>query len=367
MFKIIATLAMGTLAFAPAAHAEQLTYGTYLKGSHNIIVDAIKPYMDEVTKKTNNSLTFKLLTDGTVVGATTAAKSVQQGLVDMGTILPIYVSSTFPMTALLTSLPLYKTDSLIETGAINELFFIDCDECKPEWANINIMPLGLYASSPYYLQCSKKFDGLADLKGKRIQGTGPFGAIATGVGGLPMGLTGSELYSGLSQGTLDCTISPAAFLDSYGLKDVIKYVIDVPLGAYRPAVHMNMNTKKWNKLSEEQQKAMIDGLPAMVTNSAYSYVDEDRTSRANALAAGITFAPAPEGFAPILDKVRAEGGARFVALAKEKGMKNPQRLLDRYIQLEKEWADIVANAKSKADYETALRDRVFSKVKWSTK
>jgi len=367
MFKILAALAVSVVAFAPSVNAEQLTYGTYFKSTHNIIAGAVKPYMDEVTQKTNNSLTFKLLTDGTVVGATTAAKSVQQGLVDMGTILPIYVSSTFPMTSLLSSLPLFKTDSLIETGAINELFFVDCDECQPEWANTNIMPLGMYGSSPYYLLCSKKLDGLADLKGKRIQGTGEFGSIATAVGGLPMGLTGSELYSGLSQGTLDCTISPVAFLDTYGLKDVVKYVIDVPLGAFRPVVHMNVNTKKWNKLSKEQQKAMIDGLPAMIANSAYGYVDEDRNSRGNALSAGIKFAPSPEGFAPMLDKIRAEGGARFVALAKEKGMKNPQRLLDRYTQLEKEWAEIVANAKLKADYEAALRDRIFNKVKWSVK
>ena len=367
MFKALATLAIGAMAFSPSANAEQLTYGTYLKASHNIIVDAIKPYFDEVTQKTNNSLTFKIFADGTVVGATTAAKSVQQGLVDMATILPIYIPSTFPMTSLLSSLPLFKTNSLIETGAINELFFLDCDECQPEWAKSNIMPLGMYGSSPYVLQCSKEINALGDLVGKRIQGTGEFGSIATALGGLPMGLTGSELYSGMSQGTLDCVIDPVAFLDTYGLKDVVKYVIDVPLGAFRPAVHMDINTKKWNKLSKEQQKALIDGLPALVANSAYSYVEEDHTSRGNALAAGIKFAPPPDGFMQVIDKIRAEGGTRFVALAKEKGMKNPQRLVDRYIQLEKEWADIVANSKSKDDYETALRDRIFNKVKWPTK
>ena len=370
MFKTLATLAtltIGAMAFSHSANAEQLTYGTYFKASHNIIVDAVKPYLDEVTQKTNNSLTFKILTDSTVVGARTAAKGVQQGLVDMGTILPIYVPSTFPMTSLFSSLPLFKTNSLIETGAINELFFLDCDECQPEWANSNTTPLAMYGSSPYLLQCSKEINGLGDLNGKRIQGTGEFGSVATALGGLPMGLTGSELYSGMSQGTLDCIIGTVAWLDTYGLKDVVKYVIDVPLGVFRPVSQMNINTKKWNKLSKEQQKAMIDGIPAMVANSAYSYVEEDRTSREHGLAAGIKFAPPPDGFMQALDKIHAEGGIRFVALAKKKGMKDPQRLLDRYLQLEKEWVDIVANAKSKADYETALRDRIFKKVKWPTK
>ena len=366
-FAALAALAIGAMVFTPSVNAEQLTYGTYFKASHNIIAGAIKPYLDEVTQKTNNSLTFKLLTDGTVVGASTTVKGVQQGVVDMGSIIPFFSSSTFPMTSLFSSLPLFKTDSLVETGAINELFFVDCDECQPEWANTNIMPLGMYGSSPYYLQCAKKLDGLAELKGKRIQGTGEFGALVTALGGTVVNLTGAEFYTGLSQGTIDCLIGTVAWLDTYGLKDIVTYVVDVPVGAFRPVVHMNMNTKKWNKLSHEQQKAMIDGLPAMVANSAYSYVEEDRTSRGNALTAGIKFATPPDGFTQAFKKVSDEGGERFLKLATKNGMKNPQRLLDRYVQLEKVWTDIVANSKSKADYEAALRDRVFNKVKWSMK
>jgi TRAP-type C4-dicarboxylate transport system substrate-binding protein len=73
MFKTIATFAIAAMAFASAASAEQLTYGTYFKSTHNIIQDGVKPYFDQVSKKTKDSLTVKLLTDGTVVGASTTA------------------------------------------------------------------------------------------------------------------------------------------------------------------------------------------------------------------------------------------------------------------------------------------------------
>ncbi len=367
MFKIITTLAIGALGLVlgSAGQAEQFTYGTYFKATHNIIAGAVKPYFDEVTKKTDGALTFKFLTDGTVVGAATTTKGVQQGLVDMGTVIPIYSSSVLPMTALFSSLPLFKTDSLVETGAINELFFLNCDECQPEWANSGITPLAMYGSSPYYLQCAKPVDGLDDLKGKRIQGTGEYGALATAFGGQPMGLTGTELYTGMSQGTLDCVLGAAAWLDTYGLKDVVKYVVDVPMGVFRPVSQMNMNTKKWNRLTKDQRKVMIDGLAGMVANSAYEYVKEDEVSRAHALAAGVKFVRPFDGFMQIFTKVGTESSARFVELASKKGMKDPQRLLDRYLELEKDWSGIVANAKSRADYEAALRDRIFSKVKWS--
>ncbi|MGB3070052.1 MAG: TRAP transporter substrate-binding protein DctP [Ottowia sp.] len=367
MFKTVAAFAIGMTALIFTASAEQLTYGTYFKATHNIIKDGVKPYLDGVTKNTNGKITFKYLTDGTVVGATTAAKGVQQGLVDMGTVIPLYASSTFPMTSLFSSLPLFQTDSLIETGVINELFYLNCEECQLEWSASKITPLAMYGSSPFYLQCSKEIKGLDDLKGKRIQGTGEYGALATALGGLPMGLTATEFYTGMSQGTLDCIIGTVAWLDTYGLKDVVKYVADLPLGVFRPVSAMNMNARKWNKLSKDERKAFTDGLAKLVADSAYGYIEEDQNARKSGLAAGIKFAPPFEGFTRAFEKVGNEGGQRFVELAKKKGMKEPQRLLGRYLELEKQWREIVAKTKSQADYEVALRDRIFSKVNWAEK
>lgn len=367
MFKILSALTIGVVALSSTANAEQLTYGTYFKNTHNIIKDGIQPYLDEVSKNTDNAVTFRLLTDGTVVGASTTAKGVQQGLVDMGTVIPIYASSTFPMSALFSSLPVFKTDSVVETAVINELFFLDCDECRPEWAASNITPLAMYASSPYYLQCVSEVTSMADLQGKRIQGTGEYGALATAFGGLPMGLTATELYTGMNQGTLDCVLGAAAWLDTYGLKDVVKQVIDMPLGVFRPVSQMNMNTRKWNRLSEEQQKAFIDGLAKLVADSAYGYVEEDRIARQNGIDAGIKFTQPFVEFISVFDKVGDEGGERFLERAKSNGMKDPQRLLDRYLELSDEWREIVANVNSQEEYEEALRERIFSKVEWSAK
>jgi len=360
---IISAAALG----ANAQAAQQLTFGTYFKATHNSIQGAIKPYFDEITRKTNGEVTFKLLTDGTVVGASTTAKGVQQGLVDMGTILPLYAQAAFPMSALITSLPILKTDSLVETGVVNELFFLNCEECQSEWAAAKVVPLALYGTSPYYLQCAKAINGAQDLKGKRIQGTGEFGALVLAFGGLPMGLTATEFYTGLSQGTLDCITGAVSWLGTYGLKDVVKYAIDAPLGVYRPAVHMNMNLGKWNRLSRDAQKAFTDGLVKLVADSAYAYAEEHKTAYQNGVAAGITFAPPFPGFYEAFEKVGQEGGERFVALAKQRGMKDPQGFLDRYLELSAQWRDIVANTKSQADYEKALEERIFSKVQWPIK
>jgi len=368
MSKITAAFLIGAAALtANVQAAQQLTYGTSFKATHNIIKDAVKPYFDEITQKTHGEITFKFLTDGTVVTYATTPKGVQQGLIDSGTIIPIYNASTFPATALLTSLPMFKTDSLIDTGAINEVFFLHCDACMAEWLSAKIMPLAVYATAPYHLMCAKEVNGLEDIKGKRIQGTNEFGSIAVALGGLPMGLTATEFYTGLSQGTLDCVIGTVAWLNTYGLMDAIQYVVDEPFSPVRPLNQMNINLGKWNRLSQAQRKIFTDGLVKLVANSAYGYVEEHNAARQAGVAAGIQFAPPFPGFNEAFEKVMREGSDRFLTLAKEKGLKDAQRLLDRYLEIAQQWREIVANAQSQADYEKALEERIFSKVKWPTK
>jgi len=363
--SMLSALVLGVTAMGACAQAAQLNYGTYFKATHNIIQDAVKPYLDGVTAKTRGAVTFKYLTDGTVVGASTTAKGVQQGLVDMGTIIPTYSSAMWPTTGLLNNLPSLKNNSLIETGVINELFFLHCEQCQREWAAAKILPMAMYASSPYYLQCAKELHGLEDLKGKRIQGTGKMiGGFVVATGGLSVGLTVSELYTGISQGTLDCFIGAVSWLDTYGLKDVIKFAVDAPLGVFRPVSQMNMNLGKWNRLSKDEQQAFIDGIVRLVADSAYGYMREHQTAYDSGVAAGIQFVPPFAGFEEAFENVGKEIGQQFLELAQKSGVKNPQDLLDRYLALEEQWREIVANTTSQAAYEQALHERIFSKVKW---
>jgi len=105
----------------------------------------------------------------------------------------------------------------------------------------------------------------------------------------------------------------------------------------------------------------------LVADSAYGYVEEHQSAHRNGMAAGIKFAPPFPGFHEAFEKVGQEGGQRFVTLATQRGMKDPQRLLDHYLEIVAQWREIVANAKSQADYEKALDERIFSKVKWPIK
>jgi len=366
--RIIPIAIIGLAALSTSAHAVQLSYGTYLKSTHNIVQDAVKPYLDGITQQTHGSLTFKYLTDGTVVSATTAAKGVQQGLIDMGMVIPLYSAAVMPVTALFSNLPQLRTDSLVATGVINELFFLHCAECQSEWASAKLLPIALYASSPYYLQCSREVKGQEDLKGKRIQAMGPdVGAFVAEIGGLPVNLTISELYTGMSQGTLDCFIGSVSWLQTYGTKDVVKSIIDVPLGVFRPMSQMNMNTGKWSRLAKEEQQAFVDGVVKLVANSAYSYVQEHQAAYDDGVTAGIKFVPPFPGFEDAFDCATNAGGKRFLGLAQKTGLQDAQRLLDRYLELDRQWRDIVANIHSQEEYEKILDERIFSKVTWPGK
>jgi len=158
-----------------------------------------------------------------------------------------------------------------------------------------------------------------------------------------------------------------AWLNTYGLMDVVRYVTDEPLGASRPQSQMSMNLGKWNQLGRDEQKIFTDGLVKLVADSAYGYLREHNVTHQAGIAAGIKFAPPFPGFMEAFDKVKRDGRQRFLTLAKEKGMQDAQRLLDRYLDIAGQWREIVANAQSQTDYEKALDERIFSKVKWPIK
>lgn len=363
MSKLLLALIASVALSASPLQARTLTYGTEYKSSHNLM-PALKHYFSEIEKSSDGSLDFKILADGTVISPATATKSIQQGLVDMGSIIPFYSGSVFPNTALLSSLPLRPSDSLIETGVINELFYLHCDGCQDEWASAKILPLAMFATSPYYLQCRQSLGSIKDLHGKRIQSSGEYAALTDALGGLPVGLTTTEFYAALNQGTLDCLIGSAAWLDTYGLKDVVKIIMNKPLGVFRPMSQMSISMKKWDQLSDSERHSFMENVPRLIADSAYSYLEQDEDARASAAEHGIGFIPPLEGFDAIYERVGQEGMERFLELAEKRQVNDADQLLERYLALQEEWTRIVSRLSSRDEYEAALRERIFSKAQW---
>lgn len=365
MRKLLSTLAGGGLLLgASLAGAQTLTYGTYLSATHNINTDALEPYFAAVKKDTGGALDFHLFSDSTVVGGSNATKGVRDGIVDMALIIPGYSPELLPTTASFAQLGLFTTTSLAGTASSTEMILLNCEQCTAEWKKLGIKPLSFYSTAPYYLQCTSKVNDLASMAGKRIRGTGPWPEWIAAMGGIPVSLAGGETYSALNRGTIDCTVGPRGWLTTYGLQDIVEYVMDMPVGAYRPLTFLNISTEKWNGLSADQQSAMTRHLAAVTANAAWSYRVITDEAVAAARKEGVQFVPPGKEMKPRYDEFLKTERERFIKIATQRGVKNPQQLLDRYIKIIDKWNGIVAGIDSKEEYQAALQEHIFSKVEY---
>jgi TRAP-type C4-dicarboxylate transport system substrate-binding protein len=105
---------------------------------------------------------------------------------------------------------------------------------------------------------------LDDMKGKKMRSFALFSVLVQKLGGAPVSLPGAEQYMALQRGTIDGTIYPIYVLETYKLKEVVKYVI-LPFILVTPSINFYVNLKAWNKLPDDikriAEKACMDNFP----------------------------------------------------------------------------------------------------------
>lgn len=131
--------------------------------------------------------------------------------------------------------------------------------------------------------------GLSDLKDKKIRvSTDPVAmGMVKGLGGSPTEIAFTELYSSLSSGVVDAAEQPIANYKSNAFNEVAPYMIldGHTLGAGEVII----SDGTWDKLSEDQQKAVTEaGKVASEFNAGLSEENEE-TCKKDLIEAGVKF------------------------------------------------------------------------------
>ena len=123
--------------------------------------------------------------------------------------------------------------------------------------------LGHFSGEPHtgnhFMYTQKKISGIGDLKGRKIRVPPLTRFFVKQIGAEPVTLPPSEVYLALERGTVEGFTWP--YYDgftAFGWHKISKFVIAHPL--YRDGVSVKMNLAKWNKLSGEAQKTMLDAV-----------------------------------------------------------------------------------------------------------
>ena len=255
--RLLATLgaALALAASAPFASAQTvLTMSSWVPPTHSLTKDVLIPWSQQVEKATNGRVKFEMLPKHPSAAPGTF-DSVRDGLVDVSFVTASYTPARHPLP-LMAELPGAGATAEINSVAFSRVhwkYFQPANEYK------GVKLLGVFTHGPGQMfTVSKKVTSVTDLAGLKIRtGGGISEASAKALGASPFVKPAPESYELLSSGVADGTFFPIESIKSFNLDKVVKFATFFPGGFYSSSFGFFMNEDKWNKLSKQDQDAIM--------------------------------------------------------------------------------------------------------------
>lgn len=121
----------------------------------------------------------------------------------------------------------------------------------------------------------EKFNGLADLKGKKIRASGwTTSEFVTALGASGVTLSFSEVPQALQRGVVSCAITGSLSGFSAGWGEVSEYVYPLPVGGWDYVIG-TMSLKTWDGLSKEQQDKLQELIATKLEEPAWQVTADE--------------------------------------------------------------------------------------------
>lgn len=363
-----AALAAGIIAAPTVDAATNLRYAIGLPTG--ALPEAGHLFAEKVKEYTGGSVTVKVF-ELSLLSASEMSSGVKQGVADIGYMLTPYWPAEYPhinMAGELSMLTALSDDpsgksGLAYTGAMTEFIFNECPECMAEFAAQNQVYLGSGGSTAYWLLCTKPIVTLADLKGKRLRAGGAsWSRWARAIGATPVTMPIGEVFEGLNQGVLDCSISSPPELSGVNLREIVTDITPVPGGIFMGSSG-NFNRDSWRKLTDDQRQGVIRAAADLVAKASYGYFEYTRNDMADVTSKGAKLhTPDPELLATSRAVIEADMPVLGETYAKQHKVEDPQRFIDTLQPLVDKWSKLVEPVESWEDLSKLLWDELYSKL-----
>lgn len=240
---------------ASNAAAEELSVATFIPPQHHINAFYFDWFGKELEKRSNGSLTIKVYPAGQLgAGPVQQYKRVVEGVADIAFGLQTYSPTIFPKSVLIV--PPGKSATALE--ATERLLSVYDEHLADEYEDVKL--IGLFTVAGDAWASTRDLSTLEGLKGAKVV---PFATMVTPImeamGTVPVQMPVTEMYTGLSTGTIDgTTISPAQMDKPWNFAEVSTHYVDnIPVSF--AVFFVAMNKERYQDLSDEH-RAIIDEL-----------------------------------------------------------------------------------------------------------
>ncbi|WP_339798653.1 C4-dicarboxylate TRAP transporter substrate-binding protein [uncultured Marinobacter sp.] len=338
----------------------------------SITSEALEVFQEKLKTYSDGSLDVRIF-ELSLLNLAETPPGIRDGMADMGVVLTPYFPRDFPNTNMVAEVSMSvelgseppSQVGLVYTGAMSEYILFHCTDCQDEFDAQNQLFLGSAATPPYSLLCREKIDSMEALAGKNLRTSGAqWARWAEAVGANPITMSVNEIYEGLSQGVVDCSVQSTSELSVFNLFEVIDDItVNYPSGVFSGVGAGNINKQAWQALDNSQREALLKAAASLSAEFSWGYeagaVENEEISRNQGI--GITEASEEMREAnrtfieDDLEGIAANYSERYgVADAPEK--------IRVFRELLTKWGDLIDNVESGEELAELYWEEVFSKV-----
>ncbi|MDN4502562.1 TRAP transporter substrate-binding protein DctP [Alteromonadaceae bacterium BrNp21-10] len=213
---------------------------------------APETFAKNVERMSNGRLQIKVYGAGEIVPGFEVFDAVSQGTAEMGHAAAYYWKGKVPAAQLFTAIPFgmnaTEMNGWFHYGGGMELW-------REVYKPFGIIP---FAGGNTGVQLAgwfkKEINSIDDLKGLKMRIPGLGGEVLAKLGGVPVALTGGELFTSLQSGAIDATEWVGPYNDlAFGLYKAADYYYYTGWHEPGPALEFTVNEKAFNSLPDDLQ------------------------------------------------------------------------------------------------------------------
>lgn len=347
-----------------AAQADKFVFSFWFGAKHTANTMALAPYFKILLEESNGEIEWDLVPGAQLASGPGTPEAVGEGLIDGGIAIAPYQPRLMAATNTIFSNSLLGKDTLAAAGAMNEAVLLGCPQCQEEIRKMNGVGFGGYATTPYVFMCNADVKTVDDLKGLKVRSSGGGVSISEIAGATPVSMSPGDATTALERGTLDCVLGAVSWLKSYGYMDVVKTVVESPMGTGGPPLLMFVNRDVWDGMTPEMRALHIKHTPDLIAGASFdAQMMNDVAIKELAEAEGVVFTPDNEGFASLMIEHDKRQRQRVIDNAIEANVENPGEILDFYLASYARWQKLLDDeGRDRDTFRRLLWDEVYSKI-----
>jgi TRAP-type C4-dicarboxylate transport system substrate-binding protein len=331
---LAACLVLASMLLSTTSFALNLRFNVMFNAKHPLVREGFMPFAKEVKKVTNGRVKVTVFTSNALFKPKQAYDSIASRMADMGIIVATYQRNRRLLCNVM-DLPMVAGEKAAVNSVVLQELFDTYPEMQKELKDVKV--LWAYMNPAFQFHFSKKkVESLDGLKNMVISAGGQNQSrIVKSLGGSAEAMPMVDVYLALQKGVVEGCFLPYAPLRSQKIATLLKHHTNANLMAV--AFFIAINQDAWAKISPEDQKAIqaISGLKASKKFGEIFDRAQVRDVKWMKKKGDTFYRLTPEQqekWSALISPIRDE----WVKDAKAKGHQNPEKILEKALQLMKE-------------------------------